>query len=137
MNQGVKMSEGVNLSDTGPKVLYIEDNAANIRLMEDIFSEFLSFELICANNAEDGIQMARDNLPGLILMDINMEGMNGYQALEIIKQDASISSIPAIAISADAMPDQIEEGIEKGFADYISKPFNVAKLIETINQRLA
>lgn len=117
-------------------VLYIEDNPANTRLMQDIFSEFLSYELICADNAETGIEMCKKYLPNLILMDINMKGMNGYQALEIIKNDADISDIPVLAISADALPEQIEEGLAKGFSEYISKPFNVGDLIETIKRHL-
>ena len=118
------------------QVLYIEDNPANTRLMQDIFSEFLSYELICADNAETGIEMCKKYLPNLILMDINMKGMNGYQALEIIKNDPDISVIPVLAISADALPEQIEEGLAKGFSEYISKPFNVGDLIETIKRHL-
>ncbi|MCK4709872.1 MAG: response regulator, partial [Gammaproteobacteria bacterium] len=72
----------------------------------------------------------------LILMDINMQGMNGYQALEILKNNADTSSIAVIAISADAMPHQIEEGLAKGFVDYLPKPFNINDLINKLEQRL-
>lgn len=133
------MSESVNNSDGNSKsvALYIEDNFANTRLMQDIFSEFMDdYELICADDAETGIKICKDKLPGLVLMDINMKGMNGYQALEIIKNDPEIASTSVIAISADALPEQIEEGLAKGFVDYISKPFNVADLIETIKRHL-
>ena len=133
------MSENINNPDetSSCMVLYVEDNPANTRLMQDIFSEFLSpCELICASNAEDGIQLSLEHNPELVLMDINMSGMNGYQALEVMKSNPESAGIPVIAISADALPEQIEDGLAKGFADYISKPFNVSKLIETINQHL-
>ena len=132
------MNDSVNNSDNKSdiKVLYIEDNPANIKLMQDIFSEFLSYELITVNNAEEGIELAKKHLPQLILMDINMQGMNGYQALEILKNNADTSSIAVIAISADAMPHQIEEGLAKGFVDYLPKPFNINDLINKLEQRL-
>jgi len=132
------MSDNVNDSDTssGITVLYIEDNPANIKLMQDIFEEFLSYKLHCATNAEEGIEWAKQTIPHLMLMDINMSGMNGYQALEIIKNDVAIAAIPVIAISADAMPHQIEEGLAKGFADYWPKPFNIVELVGSLKKRL-
>ena len=132
------MSNTVNDSDTssGVKVLYVEDNPANIKLMQDIFEEFLSYELFCAADAESGIELAREKMPQLILMDINMSGMNGYQALEVILNDPSIASIPVVALSADAMPHQVEEGLAKGFVDYWPKPFNIVELIASLKKRL-
>jgi len=132
------MSNNVNDSDalSDITVLYVEDNPANIKLMQDIFDEFLSYKLLCATNAEEGIELAKTTMPQLMLMDINMSGMNGYQALEIIKKDAGISAIPVIAISADAMPHQIEEGLAKGFVDYWPKPFNIVELINSLKKRL-
>jgi len=132
------MNESVNNTDdmSGIKVLYIEDNPANIKLMQDIFSEFLSYELITVNNAEEGIELVNKYLPQLVLMDINMQGMNGFQALEILKSSAVTNKVPVIAISADAMPHQIEEGLAKGFADYLPKPFNINDLINRLKQRL-
>lgn len=118
------------------KVLYIEDNSANIQLMGDIFSEFLEYELITVNNAKEGVVLVKKHLPDLVLMDINMDGMNGFQALEILKNDSETKSIPVIAISADTMPHQVEEGLEKGFADYLPKPFNIRDLIKKIQERL-
>jgi len=132
------MSDNVNDSDISSviTVLYVEDNPANIKLMQDIFDEFLSYKLLCATNAEEGIELAKQTIPNLMLMDINMGGMNGYQALEIIKNDAAIAAIPVIAISADAMPHQIEEGLAKGFVDYWPKPFNIVELIKSLKNRL-
>jgi len=117
-------------------VLYIEDNPSNIHLMEDIFQEFLSYNLLTALEAQQGIELAREKQPQLIIMDINMKGMNGFEALEVIQSDSDISSIPVVALSADAMPHQIEEGLAKGFSDYWSKPFNIIELIGSLKNRL-
>ena len=78
------MNDSINITEPASNitVLYIEDNAANIQLMRDIFAEFLPYELICSSNAQDGIKVAKEQLPQLILMDINMTGMDGYQALD-------------------------------------------------------
>jgi len=127
------MSSSVN---TKAKVLYIEDNSANIRLMQDIFSEFLPYDFIYAMNAHDGIEMAQKERPELILMDINMTGMNGFEALMVLQQDSVFTTTPVIAISGDAMPEQIDKALAAGFADYISKPFNVVELIDTIKKKL-
>ena len=122
--------------NTKAKVLYIEDNSANIRLMQDIFSEFLPYDFIYAMNASDGIEMAKKEQPALILMDINMAEMNGFEALAVLQQDSAFVTTPVIAISGDAMPEQIDKALAAGFADYISKPFNVVELIDTIKKKL-
>ena len=118
------------------KVLYIEDNHSNIQLMQDIFDEFLPYRLISAGTAEKGIELAKQEQPDLILMDINLDGMNGYQALEIIRADSEIAVIPVFAISADVIPQQPDASTEKGFDAYISKPFDLADLIKRLKQRL-
>lgn len=129
-------SDNNSSAEVNVKVLYIEDNSANIKLMEDIFSEFLPYGFIYATNAKDGIALAKEHQPGLILMDINMEGMDGLEAFELLKSDTNLAAIPVYAISGDAMPDQIEKALALGFSDYISKPFNILHLIETIKQCL-
>lgn len=118
------------------KALYIEDNSANIKLMRDIFSEFLSSDFISVTNAEDGIEVAREQLPDLILMDLNMDGMSGYQALSIMKADAELEGIPVIAVSGDIMPEHLEKARVAGFIDYVSKPFDIMTFVETMKQYL-
>lgn len=130
------MNDEIKNADSDITVLYIEDNQSNIHLMEDIFAEFLSYRLITASEARAGIELAREEKPRLIIMDINMKGMNGFEALEIILADPEISSIPVVALSADAMPHQIEEGLSKGFSDYWSKPFNIIELVGSLKNRL-
>jgi CheY-like chemotaxis protein len=123
--------------ETRCTVLYIEDDLVNIKLMLDIFSEFLPYDFISATNAEDGISMAKEHEPNLILMDINMAGMGGYQALAVMKDDAELEKIPVIAISGDTMPEHLEKALAAGFIDYIFKPFNIMEFVETIKQHLS
>lgn len=124
-------------SEKRQKVLYIEDDSINVQFMKDIFSEFLPFDFISAMNAEDGITLAQEQRPDLILMDINMDGMGGYEALEVMKNDAGLADVSVIAISGDTLPEHIEKALAAGFTDYISKPFSMMPFIETIKQHLS
>ena len=130
------MNDEIDSAVSDVTVLYIEDNPSNIHLMEDIFEEFLNYNLLTALEAQQGIDLAREKKPQLIIMDINMKGMNGFQALEVIQADPDIADTPVVALSADAMPHQIEEGLSKGFTDYWSKPFNIIELIGSLKNRL-
>lgn len=118
------------------KVLYIEDDSNNIRFMQDVFLEFLPHDFINATNAGDGIAIAKEQTPSLILMDINMSGMDGYQALAVMQADRDFDGVPVIGISGDAMPEHVEKALAAGFADYITKPFNMMDFVETIKQHL-
>ncbi|MDH5518673.1 MAG: response regulator [Gammaproteobacteria bacterium] len=129
-------TEGTSANEAEIKVLYIEDNGSNVKLMQDIFLEFLPYTLVSASTAEEGIVLSKQLKPDLILMDINLHGISGHEALKIIKADSDISSIPVIAISADVIPNQPDEISENGFDDYISKPFDLADLIKRLKQRL-
>lgn len=133
----MNISDNQTSSEKRQKVLYIEDDSINIQFMQDIFSEFLPFDFISAMTAEDGIALAQEQKPSLILMDINMDGMGGYEALEIMKNDAGLADVSVIAISGDAMPEHIEKALAAGFTDYISKPFSMMPFIETIKQHLS
>jgi len=124
-------------SEKRQKVLYIEDDSINIQFMKDIFSEFLPFDFISAMNAEDGIALAQEQRPDLILMDINMDDMDGYEALEVMKNDAGLADVSVIAISGDTLPEHIEKALAAGFSDYISKPFSMMPFIETIKEHLS
>jgi len=132
------------LIDSGPMeplaadatVLYIEDNLSNLQLMEAIISEIDRATLISAQNAELGLMMAEECLPDIILMDINLPGMNGLAAMEILGTLDKTKDIPVIAISANAKKDDIKNGVAAGFSDYLTKPINVSKLIEAIRKSL-
>ena len=119
------------------RVLYIEDNLANMRLMEAIFTVLEHTELLTAENAERGIDVATSERPDLILMDINMPGMNGFEALKRLQGAPETKDIPVIAVSTAAMPKEVETGLRAGFKAYVSKPFDVATLVNTVEETLA
>lgn len=116
--------------------LYIEDNPANLMLMEQILDMVPNMSLISTHTAELGIEMARSQNPDIILMDIHLPGMNGIQALGQLKADAGTRDIPVIAVSAAAMPHAIEKGMKQGFVAYLTKPLNVHQLLETVRDVL-
>ena len=117
-------------------VLYVEDNPANMRLVEQLLKTFPDIELSGAETAEDGLDMARQQTPDLVLMDINLPGMNGYEALEELKKIETTSSVPVVAISANALASDVEKGLEAGFSDYITKPINLQAFFATIKRHL-
>lgn len=118
------------------RVLYVEDNPANQRLMNDIFEDFDACTLSCAHEAALGIELARAEHPALILMDINLPGMDGYAALALLKADPATRAIPVVALSANAMPADVERGLTAGFADYLTKPLDLGRLHAMLAQHL-
>lgn len=118
------------------RVLYVEDNPANQRLMNDIFEDFDACTLRCAHEAALGIELARAEHPALILMDINLPGMDGYAALALLKADPTTRAIPVVALSANAMPADVERGLAAGFADYLTKPLDLGRLHAVLAQHL-
>jgi CheY-like chemotaxis protein len=118
-------------------VLYVEDNRANMALVERLMARRGDVEFLSAFNARTGIAMARDRLPHVILMDVNLPDMNGMDALQVLRGDAVTAAIPVIALSSDAFPRQIEKGIEAGFFQYLTKPFRVEDLNAAIESALA
>lgn len=119
-----------------PRVLYVEDNPANQRLMTDIFEDFGRAQLSCAHEAALGIELARAEQPALILMDINLPGMDGYAALAALKADAATRHIPVVALSANALPADVERGLAAGFADYLTKPLDFTRLYAVLEHHL-
>jgi PAS domain S-box-containing protein len=117
-------------------ILYIEDNPANLQLMEAIIERLPDLTMQSAASAELGIIMARDILPDLILMDINLPGIDGIAALEKLRNDAQTKNIPVIAISAAAMPNEIERGRAAGFEEYITKPIKVPEVLRVISEHI-
>ena len=125
------------LAERRTTLLYIEDNAANMRLMEEILRFSPSLRMIAAGDAILGIQLARSELPDLILMDIQLPGMNGYDALAILQADPLTAPIPVIAVTAGAMPGDLEAARAAGFFRYLTKPLELAELIAALNDALA
>jgi PAS domain S-box-containing protein len=110
-------------------LLYVEDNPANLRLMHSILTYRKSLTLIDAHTGELGIELAKSNPPDLILLDIGLPGMNGFEVLRHLRTDPSTVHIPVIAVSANAMPRDIERGRAEGFADYLTKPIDISKFL--------
>lgn len=116
-------------------VLVIEDNPLNMKLIR-LMLKRTSFRMLEAYNAFDGIKIAKEELPDLILMDIQLPGMDGLQATQIIKDDPDLKDIPVIAITSYAMDGDEIKAIDAGCTDYITKPFDTKTFVERITQYL-
>jgi CheY-like chemotaxis protein len=117
-------------------VLYIEDNPANMMLVEQLLAQRVDIKLLTAVNGTLGIELARAMRPDVILMDINLPGISGIDALKILREDPATAHIPVVAISANAMLRDIEVGLEVGFFRYLTKPIKVREFSETLNEAL-
>jgi CheY-like chemotaxis protein len=116
-------------------ILVIEDNAMNMKLIMTLL-QLGEYRAVGAEDAETGIQRAREHRPDLILMDIQLPGMDGLSATRIIKEDAALIDIPVVALSSYAMLGDEEKAREVGCADYITKPIDTRSFLTTINQYL-
>ncbi|QKE39710.2 PAS domain S-box protein [Ferrovum myxofaciens] len=117
-------------------LLYVEDNPANLKLVEQIIARYPDIRLMSAVNGNSGIEIARSSQPNVILMDINLPGINGFEALKILHLDPTTTHIPVIAISANAMPLDVERGMKAGFFRYITKPIRVNEFMEALDLAL-
>jgi CheY-like chemotaxis protein len=117
-------------------LLYVEDNPANLKLVEQVIARHPDMRLLTAVNGKSGIEIARASQPDVILMDINLPGINGYEALKILRSDPSTAHIAVIAVSANAMPLDVERGLKAGFFRYITKPIKVTEFMEALDVAL-
>jgi len=117
-------------------VLYVEDNPANLMLVTKLLARRPDISLLSAKDGRSGVEMAQATCPDVILMDINLPGINGVTALRILAGDLSTAHIPVIAVSANAMPRDIEKGLEAGFFQYLTKPIKVTEFMETLDLAL-
>jgi CheY-like chemotaxis protein len=117
-------------------LLYVEDNPANLMLVEQIIECQPQIRMLSAHNGTIGIALARANRPDAILMDINLPGISGFQALKILREDPLTTHIPVLAISANAMPRDIEKGLEAGFFRYLTKPIKVNEFMNALDLAL-
>ena len=108
----------------------------NLRLMQQVFAVRKEWELRSAVDAESGIEMARANPPQLVLLDINLPGMDGYQALKLLQEYPETAGIPVVALTANAMKGEREQGLAAGFAEYLTKPLDILKLLELLEDLL-
>ncbi|WP_255434049.1 PAS domain-containing hybrid sensor histidine kinase/response regulator [Ammoniphilus sp. CFH 90114] len=117
-------------------ILYIEDNVANVTLVKRILADYSHFSLVSAQEAVTGINMAVENPPDLILLDLHLPGMDGFEALQRLRTVPSTREIPIVAVSANAMPKDIQDALNRGFEHYITKPLDVPAFIKTITHLL-
>jgi CheY-like chemotaxis protein len=117
-------------------VLYVEDNPANLRLVEQLIGRYPNLRLLSAGDGKRGIELACAKRPDVILMDINLPGISGIEAMEILRADPATAQIPVVALSANAMPRDINKGLKAGFFSYLTKPINLEEFIKTVNEAL-
>ena len=118
-------------------VLYVEDNPANLRLVEEIVAFRRDLRLLSAPDGHLGLELAKAHRPDAILMDLNLPGMSGFEVLRQLRADPETTWIPVIALTANAMPRDIERGMAAGFHRYLTKPIDIDKFTEAINSTLA
>jgi PAS domain S-box-containing protein len=117
-------------------LLYVEDNPANLKLIEQLIARRPDMRLLTARDGDLGIQLARANQPEVILMDINLPGISGIEALKILRADPATARIPIVALSANAMPRDVEKGLQAGFFRYLTKPIKVDEFMHTLDDVL-
>jgi CheY-like chemotaxis protein len=117
-------------------LLYVEDNPANLKLIEQIIARSPDISLLTAEDGQSGIWLARDKQPDVILMDINLPGISGVEALKILREDPATAHIPVVALSANAMLGDIEKALQAGFFRYLTKPLKVKEFMETLEVAL-
>jgi CheY-like chemotaxis protein len=117
-------------------VLCVEDSPANLLLVERVIARRPDLRLLTAPDGNRGVELARGCLPDVILMDINLPGISGTEAMKILRGDPLTSGIPIIAVSANAIPRDIQEGLDAGFFRYLTKPVKVAELLDAVNVAL-
>lgn len=118
------------------RILYIEDNPANQRLLQDLFEETDDILLQCVHTAELGIELACSEMPDLILMDIDLPGMDGFQAQLLLRNNPLTQKIPVFGVSASASSRDIRRALEAGFADYMTKPLDLMAFLNRVREIL-
>ncbi|MBK5206517.1 MAG: response regulator, partial [Polaromonas sp.] len=117
-------------------LLYVEDNRPNMQLVEQLIARRPDMRLLSATDGMQGITLARIHQPDVILMDINLPGISGIQALKILREDPATKHIPVLALSANALPRDIEKGLEAGFFRYLTKPIKINEFMAALDLAL-
>ncbi len=117
-------------------LLYVEDNPANLELVEQIIARRSDLRLLSTTDGNLGIELTRTHLPQVILMDVNLPGINGIEVMNILRADPSTAYIPIIALSANALPRDIENGLKAGFFSYLTKPIKVTQFMDALDVAL-
>jgi two-component system, cell cycle response regulator DivK len=116
-------------------ILIVEDNEKNLKLVRDVL-QVKGYETLEAGTAEKGLRLARERAPGLILMDIQLPGMSGIEALKALRAEPATAAIPVVAITASVMQQDRQQIMRAGFNSFIEKPINLRGLLDTVQQAL-
>ena len=116
-------------------ILIVEDNEKNMKLVRDVL-QVKGYQTLEAGNAEDGICLAQQRKPDLILMDIQLPGMNGIEARRVLRADPATANIPVLAVTASVMQQDRKQITEAGFEGYIGKPINVKEFLDVVRATL-
>ncbi len=117
-------------------ILQVDNNRGNINLVVEFLSRRSDFNVLTACNGNDALKIALQHQPSVILMDINTPRLNGFEALAILRANPETIHIPVIALSSDAYPNDIRAGLEAGFYRYLTKPFVLTELMDSIDAAL-
>jgi PAS domain S-box-containing protein len=135
-NGAAVVTAQTNSSARSHTLLYVEDNPANLMLVEDLIARRPDIRLLSAADGSRGVEIALESRPDVILMDINLPGISGVEALRILRRHAATARIPVIALSANAGPREIARGLEAGFFRYLTKPIKVVEFMNTLDEAL-
>ena len=119
----------------GARILIVEDNPKNLKLLRDVL-QFKGYTTLEAETAEAGVALAQQQQPALILMDVQLPGMDGREAMKILKADTSTRYIPIVALTAFAMKGDREDLLADGFDGYVSKPIDIKELPKMVESYL-
>jgi CheY-like chemotaxis protein len=120
----------------GHTLLHVDDNPANLELVAQLLAHRPQHRLLSATHGTLGIEIARAHLPAVILMDINLPDINGIEVLKILQADPVTTHIPVVALSANAMPHEIESGLQAGFYRYVTKPIRIHEFFNSLDEAL-
>lgn len=120
----------------GQRVLYVDDNASNLRLVTQIMARWPGVELLTAQDPQRGIELAQAQRPDLVLLDIQMAPHDGYAVLRRLKGEAALRDVPVVAVTANAMPRDVEQALAAGFEECLTKPLDVPRFVAMIERRL-
>jgi two-component system cell cycle response regulator DivK len=121
---------------TGHQILVVEDNERNLKLVRDVL-QFAGYDVISARSGEQGVTLARQRMPDLVLMDLQLPAMDGAEALRVLRDDPHTRAIPVVAVTAFAMKDDRERALHAGFDGYLEKPIDVRALPGQVAAALA
>jgi len=115
-----------------PHVLYIEDNHANFELLRHLLELYTGIALLRASTGAEGLALARAHRPDLIMLDIGLPDMNGFEVLRQVQEDSELAGTPVFALSANALPAEVRRGLQAGFQQYFTKPIDLQLLLRAL-----